>query len=194
MNALVDKYLERHPEWGKELHKLRSLLEKSELTEEVKWGGPCYTYEGKNVVGLGAFKEHVALWFHQGALLKDSDSVLVNAQEGTTRALRQWRFRKGDKIPVTRVRAYIKEAVTLEKSGNRIKPQKSKPLVMPDELQQLLDKNKKLAASFGKLSQSKQREYAEHVSSAKRADTREKRLENIKPMILAGIGLNDKYR
>ena len=85
--ASVDDYIENHKEWAAALTKLRKVLNATELEETVKWGGPCYTIDGKNVVGMGAFSEHVALWFYQGVFLKDPDGVLINAQEGTTRAL-----------------------------------------------------------------------------------------------------------
>ena len=191
--AKIDAYIDRHPDWTDELNRLRGVLLASTLTEDVKWGGPCYTMKGSNVVGIGAFKQHIALWFHQGALLKDPDGVLINAQAGKTKAMRQWRFEKGDKIPITRIKAYVREAAKIAEEGKSIKPEKRK-LVVPPLLATSLSKDKKLKTSFENLKPGLQREYADFISDAKREETQRKRMEKIRPMILEGIGLNDKYR
>ena len=190
----VDEYLEKHELWREHLITLRKLLQKLPLEETTKWGGPCYSYEGKNLIGLGAFKNHLALWFHQGALLKDERQVLINAQEDKTRAMRQWRFTKEDKIPIATVRSYVKEAIEKQKLGLEIKPDRSKPLIIPEELTNYLKQHKLVGTAFGKLTPGKQREFADHISEAKRAETKTRRLETIKSMILAGTGLHDKYR
>ncbi|NJO87983.1 MAG: DUF1801 domain-containing protein, partial [Chloroflexia bacterium] len=88
----IEEYIENNPQWGKELTQLISIVRETGLEETIKWGAPTYTFNGKNIVGLGAFKSYVGLWFHQGALLADPEKKLINAQEGTTKALRQWRF------------------------------------------------------------------------------------------------------
>ena len=103
----VDQYIVKKDKWQNELKVLRRLLNSTELEETVKWGSPCYTIKGKNVVSMGAFTEFVALWFFQGALLKDKNKVLINAQEGTTKALRQWRFFSVDEISINSKFAYI---------------------------------------------------------------------------------------
>lgn len=189
----VEAYIEGHSQWAGALNKLRKIMLASEMQETVKWGAPVYTVGGKNVVGLAAFSNYVGIWFHQGVFLKDPAKVLINAQEGKTKALRQWRFADADEIDADLVAAYVAEAIQNQKAGKEIKPQK-KALVIPDELDSALANNSNLKACFEALGRSKQREFAEYIAEAKRADTKTKRLEKIIPMILDGIGLNDKYR
>ncbi len=190
----VDDYVAGRELWQDEIRRLRKILLTTELTEEVKWGGPCYTYDGQNVVGIGGFKSYFGLWFHQGVLLKDKEAVLINAQEGTTKALRQWRMHSSKDIKPAIIKAYVKEAISLVKAGNKIGPQKKKPLVVPSELKQALAKNVKAQKGFGALSLGLQREYTDHIAGAKREETKKKRIEKILPMIAAGKGLHDKYR
>ena len=190
----VDEYIDNSESWQDELKLLRSILTTTELEEAVKWGAPCYTFRGKNVVGIGAFKSYVGLWFHQGALLSDPKRVLINAQEGKTKALRQWRFATKKEIKKQTIKSYIKEAIALQEQGLEIKPNKSKPLVIPAELKSALGKNKKAKANFDDLTKGRQREFADYISEAKRDETKLKRLKKILPMIVAGRGLNDKYR
>lgn len=190
----VDEYIDNEEKWGDELRQLRAILNSTELEETVKWGGPCYTFEGKNLVGLGAFKSHVALWFFQGALLADHDNVLVNAQDGKTKALRQWRMESKKEIKTRLIKAYIKEAILLQQQGEEIKPARGKPVVLPPELQKAFAADKKTRTHFASLTPGKQREYAEYIADAKRQETKLKRLEKILPMIQEGQGLNDKYR
>jgi len=189
----VDDYITESPRRG-ELERLRAILQSTELEEWVKWGGPCYTVAGKNVVGLGAFKSYFGLWFHQGALLADKDKVLTNAQEGKTKALRQWRMTSMDDIDEKKIKRYLKEAISLAKEGREIAPDRNKPLTAPAELSKALREDKAAGAAFKKLTLGQRREYADHIVDAKRADTKERRLEKILPMIKAGKGLNDKYR
>ena len=153
----VDAYIDGTGKWQAELRQLRDILRTTPLVEEIKLGGPCYTYRGKNVVGLAAFKNWFCLWFHLGALLADRDGVLVNAQDGKTRALRQWRMTSATEIRPSAIRHCVREAIELVEAG-------------------------------------KQREFADHISSARREATKTSRIEKILPMIAAGIGLNDKYR
>lgn len=190
----VDEYIAKHPEWDEALHKLRKILQGSELEETIKWGAPCYTVDGKNVVGIGAFKSYVGLWFHQGVFLSDPDKVLINAQEGSTKALRQWRFESAREIKVARVKAYLAEAIANQRQGKEIKADRSKALLIPKELQSALGKKARAKKAFAALSKGKQREYADHIAGAKRDETKAKRIEKILPMIEAGVGLNDKYR
>lgn len=190
----VDAYIESEETWQAELNRLREILTSTELEETVKWGGPCYTYNGKNVVGMAAFKSYVGLWFYQGAQLGDPQGVLINAQDGKTKALRQWRFESSKEIKVRAIKAYVKEAIAIVEEGKEIKPERGKPVDVPAELQTTFSKNKKLATAFSKLTPGKQREYAGYVAEAKRAETKQKRIEKISPMILEGKGLNDKYR
>ena len=144
----VDQYIVKKDKWQNELKVLRRLLNSTELEETVKWGSPCYTIKGKNVVSMGAFTEFVALWFFQGALLKDKDKVLINAQEGTTKALRQWRFFSVDEIHPQRVQKYVLEAIENQKLGKEILPHRKKSLVIPSDLSETLRKNNKLKKCF----------------------------------------------
>lgn len=190
----VDSYIATSDQWGAELAKLRDILTATELSETVKWGAPCYTYDGKNVVGLAGFKSYFGLWFHQGALLKDDEGVLMNAQQGTTRALRQWRMNSAKDIRAAVIKRYVREAIALVKDGRSIAPTRKKSLVVPPELQQALGRNKATQKKFAAMSLGKQREYAEYIASAKQAATKLRRLDKILPMIADGVGLNDKYR
>lgn len=190
----VDDYISHAGNWQAELRRLRIILQATPLSEEVKWGAPCYTHNGKNVVGLAAFKAWVCLWFHQGALLRDDSKVLINAQEGKTRALRQWRMTSASEIRPTIIKRYVKEAIELIDAGKEIKAVRPKTVDVPDELTRALRRHKGATAAFRALTPGRQREYAEHVASAKRDETKLKRIEKILPMITAGIGLHDKYR
>jgi uncharacterized protein YdeI (YjbR/CyaY-like superfamily) len=190
----VDQYIEAHPTWGKELYSLRALMQNTELEECIKWGAPVYALKGKNVVGIAAFKNHCALWFFQGALLKENTSLLHNAQEGKTKALRQIRFEKGEEIKPVILQKYITEAIQNQREGKEIKPVTYKKLVLPSELKEELEKNEELKKSFQQLTKGKQREYANYITEAKREATKHSRLEKIKPMIKNAMGLNDKYK
>ena len=189
----VQDYVDSHPEWQTELILLRDILVESELEETVKWGAPCYTINGKNVIGIGAFKSYVGLWFHQGVFLKDPEKVLINAQEGTTKALRQWRFNELSEIDAKLVQQYIEEAIANQKAGKEIKPE-TKKFDMPAELKAALANDTNLKARFDGLTLYKQNEYLEHIGSAKQEKTRISRLEKSIPLILEGKGLHDKYR
>lgn len=190
----VDEYIARHDEWSEALCKLRKILKATELEETIKWGAPCYTVAGKNVIGLGAFSNYVGLWFHQGVFLSDPDKVLINAQEGTTKALRQWRFSTSKEVNTRKVKRYILEAIENQKQGKALKPDRKKALKMPPELATALRKRSKAKRAFDALTPGKQREYAEHIAAAKQDKTKASRLEKILPMIEAGSGLHDKYR
>ena len=190
----VDDYIEKAPHWQDELRQLRKALLATGLDETVKWGAPCYTFAGKNLVGLAAFKSYVGLWFHQGALLSDPEHVLINAQAGKTKALRQWRFGSKREIKVRTVKAYIQEAIELQRQGKALKADRSKPVVLPPELRKALAANKRAKAAFEKLTPGRRREYADYVGEAKRESTRRARVEKAIPLIVAGKGLHDKYR
>ena len=190
----VDDYIEGATQWQPELIKLRKILQRTGLQETVKWGSPCYTANGKNVVGLAAFKSYVGLWFFQGALLTDPDQVLINAQDGKTKAMRQWRFASAGEIKPPLIKYYLREAIHLVEQGIEIKSERNRSVVIPAILQAALNRRRKAKARFQKLSPGRRREYIEYVSEAKRPETQVKRVEKILPMIEAGIGLNDKYR
>lgn len=188
------EFFEKAPLWRAELQTLRKALLASGLDEDIKWGGPCYTIDGVNVVGLGAFNSYFGLWFFQGALLADPQKVLVNAQEGRTKAQRQWRMTSSDDIKPAVVARYLREAISLAKSGVTVAKAPPKKLVMPPELTKALKINEKAGAAFKKLTPGRQREYADYVSEAKQAATKEKRVTKILPLIRAGGGLNDRYK
>ena len=190
----VDAYIEGEEKWQKELVRLRQILTSTKLEEEVKWGAPCYTYQGKNVVGIGAFKSYFGLWFHQGAQIPDPNKVLINCQEGKTKALRQWRMESGKEIKATVIKQYVKEAIAVVDQGKEIKPDRSKPVVVPAILKKALTQNKKANTAFKALTKGKQREYTDYIAEAKQEKTKLNRIEKILPMIESGIGLNDKYR
>lgn len=190
----ADEFFKKAPLWRSELTALRKVLKASGLNEEVKWGAPCYTANGVNVVGLGAFKSYFGLWFFQGSLLKDAKGILVNAQEGRTKAQRQWRMTAASDIDEALIERYVKEAAAIAKSGEAVAKSPPKQLIMPAELKKALAGNKKADASFKALTPGRQREYADYVTSAKQPETKAKRLAKILPMILAGAGLNDKYK
>lgn len=189
----VADYIEAHPNRREELILLRDIMLETELEETVKWGGPCYTINGKNVIGLGAFKSYVGIWFYQGVFLKDPQKVLINAQEGTTKALRQWRFQNINEINPKLVKEYVLEAIENQKAGKEMKPQ-PKIVAVPDELKAALASDSALKSSFDSLTPGKQKEYSEHIGSAKQEKTRISRLEKAIPLILEGKGLHDKYK
>ena len=180
-------------QWTEELELLKSIINKTPLTETTKWGGIVYTYNDKNVLGIGGFKNFFTIWFFKGVFLKDEKGVLVNANEGNTKSLRQWRFTSREEVNEKEVLKYINEAIEAEKAGLEIKPEK-RETVIPEYLQEELDNSRALKAAFEQLTPFKQREYAEFIETAKREATKLSRMEKIKPMILDGIGLNDKYR
>ncbi len=180
--------------WKEELALIKSIIQQTGLQETIKWGTEVYTHNGKNILGVVGFKNHFTLWFYNGVFLADKHKVLMNAQDGKTKALRQWRFTSKEEINEKWILEYIREAIRNEEAGKVWRPQKSKPATVPDILQEALDKNKKLKAAFEKLTPYKQKEYIEHIDSAKREDTRLSRLEKMKPMILQGVGLHDKYK
>lgn len=179
--------------WPGGLDALKTIINTTGLVETTKWGGHIYTYNGKNVLAIGGFTNYFAVWFHKGVFLKDLAGVLINAQEGTTKSLRQWRFTDIRHIDEKLLLEYISEAIEVEKAGLAIKPG-PKEFPMPEVLQTELDASPQMAAAFAKLSPYKQKEFLEFIGSAKRLETQAARLEKSKPMILAGIGLNDKYR
>lgn len=175
---------------------LRALLNGTELEETVKWGAPAYTINGKNVIGLASFKNWCCLWFHQGVLLKDEAKVLYNAQEGKTKALRQWRFLKGADMDFGLIGSYVQEAIDNQKAGKVIKQQRKAPkaLLIPIELKEAFEANPILESAFELLTPGLKREFATYIGSAKQEKTRKSRLAKSEPLILAGHGLYRKYK
>ena len=179
--------------WEEELLFLKAIINKTELVETVKWGGPVYVYNKKNVIGIGGFKEYFTIWFFNGVFLKDEKKKLINAQEDKTKSLRQWRFTSKDQVNEVEVLAYISEAIENEKQGKIIKPSK-KEAIVSELFQKELDQNPALAEAFQKFSPYKQYEFLEYIETAKQDKTKLSRIEKVIPMILENIGLNDKYR
>lgn len=179
--------------WDEELELLKSILNKTELTETIKWGAPVFTYNNKNVLGLGGFKNYFAIWFFKGVFLEDKAGVLINANEENTKSLRQWRFTSISNINEKDILTYVNEAIKIERKGLEIDTEK-KETVIPELLQQALEESPELYKAFNALPPYKQREYCEHIDSAKRELTKLSRLEKCKPQIVQGKGLNDKYR
>lgn len=193
-NKTFAAFLAKHQQWETQLLDMQKLLLECGLEETIKWGMPTYTFEGKNILGLGAFKEHIGVWFFQGVFLKDELGLLRNAQEGKTRGMRSWQIKKGEKIKVRAMKSYVKEAIANHKKGLAIKPERNKKLILPDELKTALKADKALKLKFEELTPGKRREFAEHIGTAKQEKTRLSRLEKSIPMILAGVGMNDKYK
>lgn len=193
MEIKVTAYIEKKAPWRKELEALREILLSLPVEETIKWGAPFYTSNGKNIVGMAAFKNYVGLWFIQGALLKDKQHKLINAQEGKTSAMRQWRFSSIDELDEQLIKEYVLEAIDNQEQGKTIKPKK-KPLIIPELLQNALDSNSELKEHYEAFSLSHKREYADYISEAKRESTKIRRLEKVIAMILRKEGLHDKYR
>jgi uncharacterized protein YdeI (YjbR/CyaY-like superfamily) len=190
----VEEYIENNSHFGEELTILRELINNTELEETVKWSAPVYSHNGKNVIGLGAFKHHFGIWFFNGVFLKDEKNLLEQAQE-KTKGLRQMRFESLEDIDKNVVLAYVKEAIENQKLGKEIKPErKGKSVIIPEALEKELKSNSVLHDAFRILTPGKQREYCDHVATAKREATKLSRIEKIKPMIINGVGLHDKYK
>ena len=191
----VQSYLNQHENHVDILNKLRNILLNYPFEEAIKWGMPTYVIDKKNLLSIGAFKNHVALWFFQGALLKDTEKLLHNAQEGKTMDMRQIHFNNIDSIDESKLKRYIEETIENHKKGLVVKVErKSTEIILPLELSATLDKDKDLYQHFFKLSPGKQREYSEYITLAKRDKTKIDRLRKILPLIAQEKGLYDKYK
>lgn len=192
MNPKVDAYLSGVDKWREEFEALRAIILDLPLTEELKWGVPCYAFDKKNVVLIHGFKDYCAILFVKGALLKDADGVLIRQTENV-QAARQIRFTQVGEIaqlePV--LKAYIAEAIEIEKSGRKVKLKAPSDFAMPEELQNKLDEAPALKAAFQALTPGRQRAYILHFSAPKQSKTREARIEKHTQSILDGKGLND---
>lgn len=183
----------RNQKWLEEIELLKSIIEKTELVETVKWGGIVYTWKNRNIIGIGGFKDYFTIWFFNGVFLSDEKKVLVNAGEGVTKGLRQWRFTSKEEVNEKLVLHYVNQAIENEKNGLSIKPEK-KEIKPSDFFLSQLNQSAELEEKFNSFSPFKQKEFIEFIDSAKQEKTKLDRFEKIKPMLLAGIGLNDKYR
>ena len=186
--------MQQKDKWSEELTAIRAVLDIPEFNSAVKWGAEVFTYDGRNVVSYGGFKHYFAIWFFNGVFLGDPYQVLVNASEGKTKSLRQWRFNNLDEIDRTKILEYLYEAIEIEKKGLKIPAEKQANLVVDGLLKDELENNPQLRLSFDQLTLGKRKEYLEFINAAKQEKTKWSRLEKIKPMIVSGIGLNDKYK
>ncbi|HTV21527.1 MAG TPA: YdeI/OmpD-associated family protein [Polyangiaceae bacterium] len=186
----VDAFVSRAKTWQGEIQKLRSILLECGLDEDLKWGKPCFQFEGANVAIIQPFKEHCSLMFFKGALLQDSHGLLRSQGENTQSALRL-EFTSEAQIKKTVLKSYVKQAIEVEKSGLKVDFKAKRELELPEELTQILQKDRKLAKAFDALTPGRQRGYVMHFTSAKRSETRTARIEKWKPQILAGLGMND---
>jgi uncharacterized protein YdeI (YjbR/CyaY-like superfamily) len=193
MNPKVDGFVRKNERWQDELQALRKIVLDSPLTEEVKWRVPCYTFENHNVVILGAFKEHCVLSFVKGALLKDPRGILAFPGENTQSA-RVVRFANvGEIVKIASVlKAYIKEAISVEKAGLKVPLKKITERPIPEELQNKFNDAPALKAAFEALTPGRQRAYLLYFSGAKQSKTREARIEKCAPQILNGKGMDDE--
>ncbi|MCL4155867.1 UNVERIFIED_CONTAM: hypothetical protein GTU68_060589 [Idotea baltica] len=187
----VDAYVSRAKRWPGEIQKLRSILLDSGLDEELKWGKPCYGFEGKNVAIIQPFKEHCALMFFKGALMKDARGLL-RSQGENSQAARRLEFTNEASIKKTVVKAYVKEAVAVQKAGLKVDFKAKRELKLPEELAEILKENRKLKDAFHALTPGRQRGYVLHFTGAKQSKTRTARIERCIPDILAGKGMHDR--
>ena len=177
------------------LFKLREIIMMHPFEENIKWGMPTYSFDKKNLVGIGAFKKHVGIWFFQGALLSDPEKLLHNAQEGKTKAMRQLRLNTAEDINEKVLKSYLQETIDNHKKGLSVKIQnKSNKVIIPEALAVAFKENQATAKQFSTFPPGKKREYAEYIATAKREKTLSDRLKKILPMIDQGKGLNDKYK
>ncbi len=191
MNLKVDAYIERSEKWPVEMAALRPLLLRCGLTEEIKWGKPCYSHDGTNIVIMQEMEEFLALMFFKGALMNDPAGVLEEQGPNSRSALRMCFRSVADVKRLTKtVKAYIAEAIDVEDAGLEVGP--APDVVFVDELQRRLDADKKFKAAFDALTPGRRREYNLHIGDAKQAATRQSRVEKCTPKILAGKGFRDR--
>jgi uncharacterized protein YdeI (YjbR/CyaY-like superfamily) len=192
MNRKVDARIRGDKKWRAELTKLRAIILGCDLTEDLKWGQPCYSLDGKNVILMHGFKEYCAVLFMKGALLKDPKGVLIQQTEHV-QAGRQIRFTSvKDVLKLEKtLKAYIREAIEVERAGLKVKLKRTEDHEMPVELESQLEKNAELREAFAALTPGRQRGYLYYISQAKLPKTREARVEKSIPRILDGMGMDD---
>ncbi len=193
MNPKVDWFFDKDTKWQKEYQKLRSIILDCGLIEELKWGCPCYTYQTNNIVLIHGFKDYCALLFHKGALLNDSNKILIQQTENVQSA-RQIRFTGIDDINELdkTIKQYIFEAIEVEKAGLEVKMKKTSEYDMPDELKTAFKNYPELETAFFNLTPGRQRGYLLYFSSAKQSKTREDRIIKLMPKIFDGKGYNER--
>ncbi len=192
MNPKVDFYFSKAKKWQEELEQLRIIVLDCGLTEELKWGVPCYMFQKSNIVLIHVFKEYCALLFFKGALLNDTNGILIQQTENV-QAARQIRFSNVQEITKmkTILKAYIYEAIEVEKAGLKVELKKPAEFKIPEEFQKKLDKTPALKTAFKALTPGRQRAYILYFSAPKQSKTRESRVEKWMQQILNGKGLND---
>ncbi len=192
MNSKVDEYINKAEKWQKEFEKLRTIVLDCGLTEEFKWRNPCYTFQKTNIVLIHGFKEYCALLFFKGALLNDTNNILIRQSENM-QAQRQIRFTNSKEITELEsvLKTYIYEAVEVEKAGLKVEFKKTAEYTIPKEFQQKLKENPALKTAFEALTPGRQRAYLLHFSAPKQSKTRLSRIEKYAQQILNGKGLND---
>jgi uncharacterized protein YdeI (YjbR/CyaY-like superfamily) len=192
----VDEYLESAGKWQEALKLLRDIFLSCGLEETIKWGGPVYLSGGKNLAAMAAFKSYAGIWFYQGVLLKDEAGKLINAQEGVTRSLRQWRFDSVDQIIQDRdlIKAYVFEAMDNALRTREIKRVRNSFVQIPPALTMALEADQNLRSCFEAFTPGNQKDFCAYIDQAKQEKTKQERLLRIIPMILRGEGLNDKYK
>jgi uncharacterized protein YdeI (YjbR/CyaY-like superfamily) len=192
MNPKVDFYFVKAKKWKEEIELLRSIILDCHLKEELKWGCPCYTYEGSNIVLIHTFKDYCALLFFKGSIMKDPKKILIQQTENV-QAARQVRFtglKEIEKLKAT-LKKYVFEAIRVEESGEKVPMKKTTEFKMPDEFKSTLSKDPTLKKAFESLTPGRQRGYLLYFSSAKQEKTRLERIKKYTPVILKGKGLED---
>ena len=192
MNPKVDAYISKLKQWREETEKLRAIVLACPVTEELKWGVPCYTFDDRNVVLIHGFKEYCAILFVKGALLNDPKGILIQQTENVQSA-RQVRFTSLQDIVKLQaiLKTYIRAAIEVEKAGLKVARKSTEEFEVAEEFQNKLNKTLALKKAFEALTPGRQRAYLLHFSSAKQSKTRESRIEKCMPLILEGKGLND---
>ncbi len=190
-NPRVDAFVSRAKQWQGEIRKLRDTLLDCGLDEDLKWGKPCFAFHGSNVAIIQPFKEHCSLMFFKGALLEDTHGLLRSQGVNTQSALRL-EFTSEAEIKKTVVKAYVKQAIAVEKAGRKVDFKAKRELELPEELTRILMRKPKLAEAFHALTPGRQRGYVLHFKGAKQSKTRTARIEKCIPKILAGKGMNDR--
>lgn len=192
MNPRVDFFFDKAKKWQEEYKALRAIALETGLAEELKWGCPCYTFMGKNIVLIHGFKEYCAYLFFKGALMKDPKKILIRQTENV-QAARQIRFTDVSQIRKTKaiLKTYILEAAEIEESGKKVDFKKTSEFKVPEELSSRMRKMPALKKAFAALTPGRQRAYLFYFSQAKQAKTREARIEKFIPQILEGRGLDD---
>jgi len=194
MAQTVSEFVDNLECYREEVLALREILLELDCQETLKWGAPTYTVNGKNVVGIGAFKRYFGLWFFHGSLLEDPKGVLINAQKDRTTAMRQWRFTSAQEMDVEMIRSYVLEAMENMKAGRVVAPKKDKPIILDPVMLQFFEENPEYRAKFESQNKTNRREMAAAIVGAKQQATKEKRMQKVADCLDRGVGLYDKYK